>query len=169
MQSVRTGDLFGHSQVYMTTQQPFFEPDSPDPILLMPEEPRGESFCRSSGRFDRSVRVLTTSFMPGLFSGCAAQQVSMRVLSAEGHIEGMGRLYPFATCAFQRIHIVTSANRLAKLHVHMRQTDVTYQYSFSACTCFRDHETGSCLCSKQPCHAMQAYLVSIHLSHIGVS
>jgi len=100
MQSGRTCDLFNHSQVYMTTQQPFLEPDSPDPILLTPEEPCGDSLCRSSGRFDRSVRVLTTSFMPGLFSGCSAQQVSMRVLSAEGHIEGMGRLYPFAACAY---------------------------------------------------------------------
>ncbi len=111
-QSGRTGDLFGHSQVYMTTQQPFLEPDSPEPILLMPEEPRGDSLCSSSGRFDRSVRVLTTSFMPGLFSGCSAQQVSMRVLSAEGHIDGMGRLYPFATCAYQHIHTLLASTDL---------------------------------------------------------
>lgn len=80
----------------MTTQQPFWPEDVPD--LILPEEPWGDSLRRSSGCFCKSVRVLTTSFMPGLLSGCAAQHISMRVLSEEGHMAGMGRLYPFATC-----------------------------------------------------------------------
>ena len=60
--------------------------------------PLGFSLHKSSGCLSRSDRVLTTSFMPGLRSGSPAQQVSTSVLKADGQLEGMGRLYPLATC-----------------------------------------------------------------------
>lgn len=96
---------------YMTTQQPFlfleeFILASPLAMLLPP--PCGSSVRSSSGLLCKSFRVLSTSFMAGRFSGVIAQQVSTRVRREDGHWGGMGRLYPFATCAR---HLLSQTDR----------------------------------------------------------
>ena len=82
----------------MTQQHPLSPPVADFSLGMEGLKPLGSSFRSSSGCLCKSDRVLTTSFMLGRRSGWPAQHVSISVLSADGQLEAIGRLYPLATC-----------------------------------------------------------------------